>query len=98
MRSFFLYLGILNLFDAFATFYGLSINEISELNPVMSILYERNPFIFLGTKVGLSIVLFSLTGVKKGFNSLTLRTLTIFSTILYSCVCFIHLVWVIRLF
>ncbi|MGE6517500.1 DUF5658 family protein [Lysinibacillus sphaericus] len=49
-----LVIAILNIFDGFATHYGLTLNKIEELNPIMKLLWVTSPTLFLLVKIMLS--------------------------------------------
>lgn len=52
-----LLIAILNSFDGFATYYGLKNKIIEESNPLMALLWQKNPFVFLLLKVSLSLLI-----------------------------------------
>lgn len=93
MIAMLVYLGSLNIIDAFATFYGLSRKAMEEANPLMHGLYSISPTLFLSTKVILSILLFALILHNKIPNNRLFRTLSFGSSIIYTFVCLIHLTW-----
>ncbi|WP_153062960.1 DUF5658 family protein [Lysinibacillus parviboronicapiens] len=56
-----LLIAILNIFDGFATHYGLMLNKIEELNPIMDVLWVLSPTLFLVVKIMLS---YSITALS----------------------------------
>lgn len=93
----FIYLGILNLADAFVTFYGLSINVIEELNPIMRKLYGINPLLFLSTKILLTISLFALIKYKKIPETRLFICLSLISALAYTYICGKHVLWFVMI-
>ncbi|MGN4125699.1 DUF5658 family protein [Lysinibacillus sphaericus] len=61
MMSLSLVIAILNIFDGFATHYGLTLNIIEELNPIMKLLWFTSPTLFLLVKIMLSYVISCLS-------------------------------------
>ncbi|RHW36177.1 hypothetical protein D1B33_11090 [Lysinibacillus yapensis] len=101
MRKSVLLLGIsiafLNLFDGIATNYGLSRKLIEEINPLMDQMISVSPFLFLGVKAALSLlILFVSYSVyaksEAPFQKLYLVSLGIVFFI-YCGICSIHLYW-----
>lgn len=93
-----LYIALLNLFDGFATYYGLSNNLIEEANPLMDFLWTTSPIFFLQIKLLLSISIAIISYlVYQGSNSVFQRIyfyiLTVVSLI-YSGVFFLHIYWI----
>jgi len=52
-----LLISLLNIFDGFATHFGLLHNQIEELNPIMNVLWVSSPALFLAVKMLLSFSL-----------------------------------------
>ena len=96
-----MFLGIsiafLNLFDGIVTNYGLMKKLIEEMNPLMNFLISIDPALFLGLKIGLSLLILFVsywvyTNSKVHFQKLYLLTLVgVFC--LYSGICSVHLYW-----
>ncbi|SHQ82778.1 Uncharacterised protein [Mycobacteroides abscessus subsp. abscessus] len=91
----FIYLALLNVFDAFATAHGLSLNKIREMNPYMNGIYLIHPLLFITLKISLSILLICMGVIwgsmirKKRFIS----SLIILASIIYTPVCLTHIYW-----
>lgn len=87
---------ILNLLDGILTLIGLNHNVIEEYNPVMKILYDFHPLLFLTVKLILSafLILLSYFIPEKSF----VKIITICATVIYLIVCLLHLVWIFILF
>ncbi|WP_369435939.1 DUF5658 family protein [Lysinibacillus fusiformis] len=51
----------MNIFDGFATHYGLMLHIIEELNPMMDFLWMTSPILFLVMKMMLSYFLSALS-------------------------------------
>ncbi|PYF07947.1 DUF5658 family protein [Ureibacillus chungkukjangi] len=90
-------IAFLNLFDGIVTNYGLMKKLIEEMNPIMNFLISINPALFLGLKVGLSLLILFVsywvyTNSKAHFQKLYLLTLVgVFC--LYFGICGVHLYW-----
>lgn len=50
-------LAFLNIFDAYATNYGLHYNLIEESNPLMNYIWHISPILFINIKIALSVLL-----------------------------------------
>lgn len=92
-------IAILNLFDGLATHYGLKYAVIEEGNPVMAIVWEVSPPLFLAVKTGLSVLIVYVSVTLFHNSGATFRkvygiVLTGVSC-LYGGICFLHLVWII---
>jgi hypothetical protein len=97
MLLLFYYLSLLNLLDTAFTWFGLDNSLISELNPLMYALYEINPLFFLLAKTSLSVFLLLFIFFKIVPQSLLIKTLTVFATVSYTAVVFMHAFWLIQL-
>lgn len=89
--------GSLSLFDGFATYWGLSNNHIEESNPIMRLLWDISPLVFLTFKTTVSILLITL-GVlyqkTKQKVTLKIRFLTYLITAIYIFVTGVHILWI----
>lgn len=94
MKRIFFLLVVLNLFDALATFFGLRLNLIEEANPVMSSLYQRDPYLFLMVKGMFSIMLIFLILYRKPIRSLLVRYLSFAALAGYCMIAGIHMMWI----
>ncbi len=56
-----LLIAMLNIFDGFATHYGLMLHIIEELNPIMDFLWVTSPTMFLVVKMMLSYLISALS-------------------------------------
>ncbi|MED4017034.1 DUF5658 family protein [Sutcliffiella cohnii] len=94
MYGLFLSLLILNGIDGVLTFIGLKFNMIEEANPLMSLLFTHNPYLFLIIKITLSFLLLIFLIRKQIPNTRLVKILSIFATASYSYVTCLHLVWI----
>ncbi|MBY0122942.1 DUF5658 family protein [Bacillus sp. S/N-304-OC-R1] len=93
MKKIFIYLAILNLVDAVATFWGLQNSLIGESNRLMDVLYQSNPLYFLYLKAILSCFLFAFLLFNKLPTGSSIKKLAFTASILYTLVCIYHGVW-----
>jgi hypothetical protein len=89
------YLSLLNLLDAFITFYGLEMEFITELNPVMDRLYQVNPILFINGKTSLSIFLYMFIFFKRVPTSKLIIGITSVASLLYTIVFSLHIWWLV---
>jgi hypothetical protein len=94
----FYYLTILNLFDAIVTWFGLKHEFISELNPVMSAIYDVSPLLFVGLKASLSIFLLLFIILNKVPRSSFIKGITLFASVSYTVIAFMHGSWLVHIF
>lgn len=88
-------LAILNIFDAAATYMGVSLNLVEEVNPFMNFLIEKNPRLFLLVKFILSfILLMVIFPLRKKDLAVFVKRLLIFATCLYIVLTIYHLFWI----
>jgi hypothetical protein len=95
MNFLFQYLSILNVVDAFSTYFGLKHSYITELNPFMGGVYHANPLFFLLIKLSFSVVLLWFVVYKKVPGSSLVKGLVLLASSMYTITLFMHLVWVI---
>lgn len=93
----FYYLTILNLFDAAVTWFGLKNSFITELNPVMNVIYEVNPVLFFVSKAALSFFLLLFILFKQVPRSFWIKGITIFAAVSYTVIVFMHGYWLVQL-
>jgi hypothetical protein len=98
MTRLFVYLTILNLFDAAVTWFGLKHAFISELNPLMHAVYELDPLLFVLTKAALSVFLLLFIVLKKVPRSSLIRGVTLFASLSYTVIVFMHGFWLVHIF
>ncbi|WP_420489196.1 DUF5658 family protein [Neobacillus vireti] len=91
------YLSILNIFDAFITYFGLENSYIQEMNPLMSRIYEADPALFIILKLAFSLCLYLFIFLKKVPSSSLIKGLTVFATSFYTLIFFLHCYWLIVL-
>ncbi|WP_353057417.1 DUF5658 family protein [Neobacillus niacini] len=91
------YLSLLNIFDAFITFFGLKNSFIQEMNPLMSRIYEAEPALFLITKLTFSLCLYLFILFKKVPSTSFTKGLTIFASSFYTLIFFLHCYWLLTL-
>ena len=91
------YLSLLNIFDAFITYFGLENSFIQEMNPLMSRIYETHPLLFIFTKLAFSLCIYLFIVFKKVPTSSLIRGLTVFATSFYTIVFFLHCYWLVVL-
>lgn len=87
------YLSILNMIDAFATYFGLEYTNIAELNPIMEGVYNTNPLFFLFLKITLSVILYGFILFNKIPNTLLIKGIMFGASLIYSIVIILHLTW-----
>ncbi|WP_396654858.1 DUF5658 family protein [Mesobacillus jeotgali] len=98
MTLLFYYLTVLNLFDAVVTWFGVKHKLISELNPVMSAIFKVSPLMFVSLKASLSIFLLLFIIFKKVPRSAFIKGLTIFASVSYTVIAFMHGSWLVQIF
>ncbi|WP_102261373.1 DUF5658 family protein [Mesobacillus jeotgali] len=98
MTRLFVYLAILNLLDASVTWFGLKHAFISELNPLMQVVYQVNPTLFVLTKAALSVFLLLFIVLKKVPRSSLLKGVIIFASVSYTAIVFMHGFWLVHIF
>lgn len=91
------YLSVLNIFDAFITYFGLENSLIQELNPLMNRIYEADPALFLITKMAFSLCLYLFILFKKVPTSSLTKGLAVFASSLYTLIFFLHCYWLVVL-
>ncbi|MFE7060996.1 DUF5658 family protein [Sutcliffiella sp. NPDC057660] len=96
MKRLLILLLVLNLFDAVATFIGLNLNMIEEVNPMMAGLYQKDPLLFLGVKAFFSIFLIILLYYVKDIRSLLVKYISVAAVLGYGTVAGIHLYWILH--
>ena len=84
-KNLFHYLALLNILDAFVTFFGLELSIISELNPLMNKVYEMDPILFVAIKVVFSLFLYLFIFIKKNPTIPFLRGLCVGISFLHIC-------------
>lgn len=93
----FYYLSVLNIFDAFITYFGLENLFIQEMNPLMNKLYEVNPIFFIFIKLAFSICLVLFILFKVVPTSPVIKGLTVFASSFYTLIFFLHCYWLVEL-
>ena len=92
-----IFIAFLNLFDGMATHYGINHNFIEELNPLMNFAMEISPFLFLCTKILLSILILCLSYWVYQKSKTTFVTFYLYSlvgvSVMYTAICGMHLAW-----
>lgn len=90
-------IAILNSFDGFATYYGLKNKIIEESNPLMALLWQKSPLLFLSLKVSLSLLIIwvSLNIYRKSKGNFQRLYFSVQSglLILYLGISTIHIFW-----
>ncbi|WP_227413671.1 DUF5658 family protein [Cytobacillus luteolus] len=86
-------LALLNLLDGILTFIGLQFSIISESNPIMNLMYQHDPGLFLTLKIVLSLLLYILIFTKKMPLSSLIKRLTQGATVCYVLVIMVHCYW-----
>lgn len=94
MKQMIIYLTLANLIDGILTFIGLEQSLIEEGNPLMSYLYSIDPFLFIGLKMILSVVLFCFIFYKKVLESKLINRLALFAVVAYSYILLLHGNWI----
>ncbi|WP_407270821.1 DUF5658 family protein [Radiobacillus sp. PE A8.2] len=93
MKLLFLILSILNAFDGLITYYGLEHSFIAEANPLMALVYNISPNLFLVSKLILSVMLITLAIKNMLPKTRVLHGLLAAALVVYSYTCFLHGVW-----
>jgi len=93
MVRLFHYLSLLNMVDAFITFYGLETAVIEELNPIMAKAYETHPALFILIKLTLSLSLYFFILFKMIPTSRFIRNFAFVASFLYTIVFGLHCWW-----
>ncbi|QCR34257.1 DUF5658 family protein [Lysinibacillus sp. SGAir0095] len=90
-------IALLNLFDGIVTNYGLMKKLIEEMNPIMDFIISINPALFIGLKVGLSLLILFVSYWVYTNSQVYFQKLYLFSLVgvfcLYFGICSIHLYW-----
>ncbi len=88
---------ILNIFDGYATSYGLLHNIIEELNPIMDFIINCSPNLFILLKIALSfLILFISYLVYKGSSQKFKKTFMFslaFVCMIYVGIIGLHFTW-----
>ncbi|MBM4764485.1 DUF5658 family protein [Bacillus sp. B15-48] len=95
MTRLFYYLSLLNIVDAFVTYYGLEKGYITEMNPLMNNVYEANSVLFVLIKLSLSLLLFLFIFFKAVPSTQIVKAIAVFASLLYTIVFMLHCVWLL---
>ncbi|MCH1624903.1 DUF5658 family protein [Ferdinandcohnia quinoae] len=95
MKVIFSYLAIVNLLDGIFTYVGLQLLVITEVNPLMNYLYEKDPLLFMGMKFALSITLGGFILLNKLPTTGWVRVLATLTSIIYTAIFILHGFWII---
>ena len=92
-----IFIAVFNIFDAWITNYGMMNHFIEELNPLMNMIIQNSPFLFLFVKFLLSlfVVLISYSVYKKSSDKFKrMYSLSLLSVCcLYFGIFLVHLTW-----
>nr|WP_269448520.1 DUF5658 family protein [Metabacillus kandeliae] len=80
--------------DMCATFSGLKLGFIYELNPVMNALYQADPILFAAVKLSFSLILVALVINVPIKINVFLRWATAAACILYTLILGMHSLWI----
>ncbi|WP_102027589.1 DUF5658 family protein [Salirhabdus sp. Marseille-P4669] len=95
---FVLYLiALLNVLDLVLTTIGLQFHIIEEVNPFMSGLWKLHPFVFIGVKISLSLLLIYCAHYLTNPTLKSWRVLTGTAIGLYVSVLVMHGVWLVQI-
>lgn len=94
VRKLLIALLILNIFDGAATYYGLQLHMIEEVNPLMKALYEASPFLFLSFKLGVSLLLLYFIKKSLKLKSVVIKVVSATAVFGYSLVTLLHVYWI----
>lgn len=97
MIGLFHYLSLLNLFDAFVTYYGLENGLITEMNPFMDNVYQKSSSFFIVLKVSLSFFLYLFIILKLVPSSPFVKGMALVASGLYTTVFALHCIWLFGL-
>lgn len=95
MKLLFQYLAVLNLLDAFLTYYGLRNSYITEANPLMNSLYEAHPFLFMMVKLTLSFLLYVLSLYITPHPAYWIKGISVVACACYTFICLLHGYWLV---
>lgn len=100
MKYLLILIGILNLIDVLFTYLGLHFLYITELNPLMKATYQWSPNLFLALKIGLSIMIFTISYKLKGKRnySKVLILSSMIASAFYTVICLLHGYWILHIF
>lgn len=90
MNTLILSVGILNLFDLWATMQWIIIDAGLEANPIMKKLWVYNPRLFILVKIS-SVVLFCIIAYKTK-SIMLMRRLIWLPFFVYICISILHLI------
>jgi hypothetical protein len=94
MRIVWLVVSILNIVDAFSTYFGLKWSVIEEGNPFMANLWSTSPFLFLSIKLLLSGLVFYLFVHRQVRPPGVLYRLSpILTLLIYGYITILHSYW-----
>ncbi|WP_404330876.1 DUF5658 family protein [Mesobacillus maritimus] len=97
MNKIFYYLSLLNIFDAFVTYYGLKNGLITEMNPFMDKLYQANSSLFILMKLSLSLFLYLFILFKVVPSSRLVKSVAFMASGMYTIVFGLHCFWLFLL-
>jgi hypothetical protein len=98
MVRLFHYLSLLNIADAFITYYGLEKTIIKEVNPLMDRIYEFNPSLFILLKLSLSMCLYLFILLKVVPTSRLILSMAFVAAFIYTIVFVLHCWWLVLLY
>lgn len=98
MKTLIFYLAITNIADGILTLIGLELFLIVEGNPLMAILYDTHPLLFISLKIGLSFCLLCLLFFKTLHKKKLINSLLVFSSAAYTVIMVFHVNWIVAMF
>lgn len=98
LRGNFIVLSLLNMLDAIFTSIGLSKGAITEANPIMRVLWDYNPLVFLVVKCAFSVLLVILFFIFNSHPRNTWKWNVGFTSasFIYLYITFLHLQWFLK--
>ncbi|KUO66113.1 MAG: hypothetical protein APF84_12390 [Gracilibacter sp. BRH_c7a] len=85
---------ILSIIDGILTLWGLRLNIIEEVNPMMKFFIKLSPVVFMAIKIFLSLLLIALLWRIGDRLHKSIIYLLWFSFVVYSLVIIFHIYWI----
>lgn len=98
MKILFMLLSLFNLADGLFTYIGLRLQLISESNPLMEMIWNISPILFLFCKVILSFLLFCISMLFITKYQKTWTCVLIIPLSIYGSIMLLHFAWILTAF
>lgn len=96
LKFLFHYLSALNIFDAIITWIGIELSMIEEANPIMEILFNFHPGLFMLVKLSLSGFLYAFLLLNQVPQTNTVAIITLLATVIYTFNFLLHCSWILQ--